>query len=49
VWVACSLSQQVIRLDPQRGTITETLPVGAAPIAMTTAQDGSVWVAVQPR
>ncbi len=49
VWVACSLSQRVIRLDPQQGTITETLPVGAAPIAMTTAQDGSVWVAVQPR
>jgi streptogramin lyase len=49
VWVACSLSQSVIRLDPQQGTMTETLPVGGVPIASTTAQDGSVWVAVQPR
>lgn len=49
VWVACSLSQRVIRLDPHQGTITDTLAVGATAIAMTAAQDGSVWVAVQPR
>ena len=49
VWVACSLSQRVIRIDPTQGAVVGTLPVAAAPIAVATAQDGSVWVAVQPR
>jgi len=47
IWVACATSHQVMRLDPQ-GSVVSTLVVGGTPIALTTAQDGSVWVAVQP-
>jgi class 3 adenylate cyclase/streptogramin lyase len=46
VWVACSSSQSVIRIDAD-GTIGASLPVEGVPVAVTTAQDGSVWVAVQ--
>jgi class 3 adenylate cyclase/streptogramin lyase len=49
VWVACSLSQRVMRIDPDRGAIERTFAVAATPIAVTTAPDGSAWVAVQPR
>jgi class 3 adenylate cyclase/streptogramin lyase len=49
VWVACSLSQRVIRIDPDRGATERTFAVAATPIAVTTAPDGSAWVAVQPR
>jgi len=48
VWVACAISRQVIRIDPSGGTVAASLPVSAAPVALTTAADGSVWVAVQP-
>jgi YVTN family beta-propeller protein len=49
VFVACSLSQRVDRIDPTQGAVTASLAVQDAPIALTTATDGSVWVAVQPR
>jgi streptogramin lyase len=48
VWVACAISRQVIRIDPSGGTVATSLKVSATPIALTTAADGSVWVAVQP-
>src|SRR5204863_257352 len=48
VWVACAISRQVIRIDPSGGTVATSLPVSAAPVALTTGADGSVWVAVQP-
>jgi class 3 adenylate cyclase/sugar lactone lactonase YvrE len=49
VWVACSLSQEVIRIDPAQGTVVGTLAVAGEPAALTAAQDGAIWVAVQPR
>jgi streptogramin lyase len=48
VWVACAISRQVIRIDPSGGTVATSLTVSAAPVALTTAADGSLWVAVQP-
>ncbi len=49
VWVACSLSQRVVRIDPGETEATLSLPVDGIPAALTTAGDGSVWVAVEPR
>ena len=49
VWVACALSQRVMRFDPTGTGPPEILAVGGAPQAVTTAQDGSIWVAVRPR
>jgi streptogramin lyase len=48
VWIACAISHQVMSIDPANGTVATTLTVSATPVALTTAQDGSVWVAVQP-
>jgi class 3 adenylate cyclase len=48
VWVACAISREVIRIDPSGGTVATSLTVSAAPVALTIAADGSVWVAVQP-
>jgi streptogramin lyase len=48
VWVACAISRQVMRIDPSGGTVATSLMVAAVPIGLTTARDGSVWVAVQP-
>ena len=48
VWVACSISDRVMRIDPSDGTVSATLSVAATPIAVTGAEDGSMWVAVQP-
>jgi streptogramin lyase len=48
VWIACVISHQVMNIDPTDGTVMTTLAVSATPVALTTAQDGSVWVAVQP-
>lgn len=49
VWVACALSQRVMRFDPDGARAPVSLPVAGAPQALTVAQDGSVWVAVRPR
>jgi class 3 adenylate cyclase/streptogramin lyase len=49
VWVTCALSQRVMRFDPTSATPTVSLSIAGAPQAVTTAQDGSVWVAVAPR
>jgi class 3 adenylate cyclase/streptogramin lyase len=49
IWVGCSRSARVIRIDPASGLVTADLRVAVIPIALTTAQDGSVWVAMQPR
>ena len=48
VWIACTISRQVMNIDPADGTVATSLAVSATPIALTTAQDGSIWVAVQP-
>src|SRR5262249_7167994 len=47
VWLACATSHLIVRID-QSGTVADTLSVGATPIGLTTAEDGSVWAAVQP-
>ena len=49
VWVACSLSQRVVRVDPTGAQQALSLAVQGVPASVTTAQDGSVWVAVEPR
>jgi class 3 adenylate cyclase len=49
VWVACSLSQGLMQIDPVTGTVIGTLGVAGTPTALTMAQNGSIWVAVQPR
>ena len=49
VWVACALSQRVISIDPATAAVTSSLTVDGAPDALTTAQNGAVWVAVRPR
>jgi class 3 adenylate cyclase/streptogramin lyase len=49
VWVACSLSQRLMQIDPVTGTVIGTLGVAGTPTALTMAQNGSIWVAVQPR
>jgi streptogramin lyase len=49
VWVACAVSNRVIMVDLDRGAVTTTLAVQDDPIAVASASDGSVWVAVQSR
>lgn len=49
VWITCSASQRVIGIDPARGAVSTSLAVAGTPAALTTAKDGSVWAAVQPR
>ena len=49
VWVACSLSQEVIRIDPGSYAVTARVPVDGAPDALVTDERGDVWVAVRPR
>jgi len=49
IWVACSASERVIGIDPASVSLSANLAVAGIPIAVTTGQDGSVWVGVQPR
>ena len=46
VWVANPLNGTVTRVDPERGVVTATVPVGRAdePVGLATG-DGAVWVA----
>ena len=48
VWVACSMSQEVIRIDPVVCGYRESARDGA-PDALVTDERGDVWVAVRPR
>jgi streptogramin lyase len=47
VWVSCSGSRAVVRLDPSNGAILATLPTGGTPGPMTIDAKGAVWVAVR--
>ncbi len=47
VWVSCSVSKAVVRLDPSDGSVVAVLPVGATPGPMTVDDRGAVWVALQ--
>jgi hypothetical protein len=38
-----------MQIDPVTGTVIGTLGVAGTPTALTMAQNGSIWVAVQPR
>jgi streptogramin lyase len=49
VWVACSLSHEVVKIDPGTSVVVATLAVDGAPDAVSTDGDGSVWIAVRPR
>lgn len=48
VWVACSASRTMLRIDPGTHTVAESLALDGAPAALTTDADGSIWVAVRP-
>lgn len=48
VWVACSTSRTMLRIDPGTHAAAESLAMEGAPTALTTDADGSVWVAVRP-
>jgi class 3 adenylate cyclase/streptogramin lyase len=47
VWVSCSVSKVVARLDPSDGSIVAVLPVAAVPGPMTVDDQGAVWVTLQ--
>ena len=46
IWIACTVSQTVVALDPNDGSVMATLPVGGLPVALSRTSDGTVWVAV---
>jgi class 3 adenylate cyclase/streptogramin lyase len=46
IWIACTVSQTVVALDPSDGSVMATLPVGGLPVALSRTSDGTVWVAV---
>ncbi len=48
VWVACTASRTLIRIDPGERTVADSLALEGAPAALTTDEDGSVWLAVGP-
>ncbi len=47
IWVSCSISSNVIRLDPRDGSFVSTLAVTGDPGPMTVDGTGAVWVAVR--
>jgi YVTN family beta-propeller protein len=49
VWVGCAQSGRVVLIDTDTSSVTATLAVDGDPIALTAADDGSVWVAVSTR
>jgi DNA-binding beta-propeller fold protein YncE len=48
VWVACSTSRTVLRIDPATREVGESIPLDGAPSALAVDADGAVWVAVRP-
>jgi streptogramin lyase len=48
VWVACSTSRTMLRIDPGTHAAAGSLAMQGAPTALTTDAGGSVWVAVRP-
>ena len=46
VWVACRASGTLVRIDPGSRTVTATLSVDGAPVAVTADDGGIVWLAV---
>ena len=47
VWVSCSASHAVVRLDPATGEVVATLPVAGPPGPLAVDEQGNVWVGVQ--
>jgi class 3 adenylate cyclase/streptogramin lyase len=47
IWVSCSLSSNVVRLDPTGGSIVSSLSVAGDPGPMATDGTGAVWVAIR--
>jgi len=48
VWVACSTSRTVLRIDPATREVAEPIALDGAPSALAVDADGAVWVAVRP-
>lgn len=46
VWVACRTSGAVIRIDPGSNSVSGTMSVAGAPMALAADDDGKVWLAV---
>ena len=48
VWVACSTSRTMLRIDPATRHVAGSIAMDGAPAALTVDADGAVWVAVRP-
>jgi streptogramin lyase len=48
VWVACSTSRTMLRIDPATRDVAGSVALDGAPSALTVDGDGAVWVAVRP-
>lgn len=48
VWVACSTSRTMLRIDPTTREVAGSIALDGAPAALTVDADGAVWVAVRP-
>jgi class 3 adenylate cyclase/DNA-binding beta-propeller fold protein YncE len=48
IWVTCSASRTLLRIDPDTRTAADPIVLDGAPAALTTDADGAVWVAVRP-
>jgi class 3 adenylate cyclase/streptogramin lyase len=46
VWVACSTSKTVVRIDPGTNEVVETLAVSGSPTSIAAESGGNVWVAI---
>ena len=47
VWVSCTYSRRVVRLNANDGSFVTGIPVGGTPGAMAVDSDGAVWVAIE--
>lgn len=47
IWVSCSNSSNVVRLDPADGSVVSALAVTGDPGPMTLDETGAVWVAIR--
>jgi class 3 adenylate cyclase/streptogramin lyase len=47
IWVSCSVSSNVVRLDPTNGSIVGSLAVAGDPGPLATDGTGAVWIAIR--
>lgn len=49
IWVSCSVSSNVVRLNPADGSVVRSLAVGGDPGPMAIDANGAVWVGIRGR